>query len=234
MSSKRTYYVVLGVSDRESHSGIRSAFRDLARRYHPDRVGPRGTAFFQEIVEAYHTLSDPGRRADYDRGLGHAEDVAPVDEARIQAPPRAQAEPLIPDPLLPQPVSLLRDFETGRPSVDEVTERIRRNFFAERLPKSRRLETLEIDVLLRPETALRGGVLAIGVPVFYPCSRCRGTGRLGLHACFGCEGRGLVEDEQQVRLRVVAGVHDGAVYRVPLGGLGIHNLQLVLRVRIAR
>ena len=69
MSSRRTFYTILGISRRESPAGVRSAFRDLARRYHPDRAGARGTPYFQEIVEAYQTLSDPARRADYDRGL---------------------------------------------------------------------------------------------------------------------------------------------------------------------
>ncbi len=43
------YYVILGVSRTESTSGIREAFRDLVKRYHPDRVGPQGARFFRTL-----------------------------------------------------------------------------------------------------------------------------------------------------------------------------------------
>lgn len=59
----KNYYMVLGVSRQESARGIQEAFRSLAKRYHPDRTGPQGTAAFQDIVEAYQVLSDPARRA---------------------------------------------------------------------------------------------------------------------------------------------------------------------------
>lgn len=44
----------------------------------------------------------------------------------------------------------------------------------------------------------------------------------------------MVEDQQNVRLHVPAGVPDGALFQVQLRGPGIHNLQLMIRVRIAR
>lgn len=237
MSARRTYYTILGVTREESPAGVRSAFRDLARRHHPDLVGARGTAFFQDIVEAYQTLSDPERRADYNRGLDHVEGGVPVRHARPAPTPgwmkgRPTVEPLIPEPLLPEPVSLMRDFEVGRPSATEIFDRIQGSYTGLGQPKSRRLETLQIDVILRPETALRGGVLTIGVPVFFPCARCRGTGRLLSYACNACGQTGLVEEERPVHLQVAPGVRDGALYRLPLRGLGIHNLQLVVRVRV--
>jgi curved DNA-binding protein CbpA len=46
----------------ESNGGLRDAFRDLVKHYHPDSVGANGTPFIQEIVEAYRVLSDPDRR----------------------------------------------------------------------------------------------------------------------------------------------------------------------------
>jgi DnaJ-domain-containing protein 1 len=43
---KKDYYLILGVSRTESPSGIRAAFRELANRYHPERIGPPGAHFF--------------------------------------------------------------------------------------------------------------------------------------------------------------------------------------------
>ena len=70
---ERTYYMILGVSNTESPGGIRSAYRDLARRLHPDVAGPQATRAFQEITEAYDVLSDPQRRRAYNDELRGAE-----------------------------------------------------------------------------------------------------------------------------------------------------------------
>src|SRR4051812_40022137 len=70
---RRDYYAVLGVSRDASDVEIKRAFRELARRHHPD-VGPadNGEAF-REINEAYAVLSDADSRARYDR-WGHGDD----------------------------------------------------------------------------------------------------------------------------------------------------------------
>src|SRR5919109_3170679 len=69
---RKNYYLTLGISRNESTEGIRQAFREIVKRYHPDRVGSERLHFFQEIVEAYHVLADPERRSHYDQGLYHA------------------------------------------------------------------------------------------------------------------------------------------------------------------
>lgn len=76
----RTYYMILGVPRTESPGGIRSAYRDLAKKMHPDVAGDQATQAFQEITEAYDVLSDPQRRRAYNDELRRAEgrDVVPV------------------------------------------------------------------------------------------------------------------------------------------------------------
>ncbi len=70
--SKRDYYDVLGVSKGASDSEIKSAYRKLARQYHPD-VSQEDNAEekFKEVSEAYEVLSDSQKRAQYDQ-FGHA------------------------------------------------------------------------------------------------------------------------------------------------------------------
>lgn len=63
------YYVVLGIAEDADEETIRSAFRALARRYHPDVGAGSSPAQFQRAREAYETLVDPERRRQYDYQL---------------------------------------------------------------------------------------------------------------------------------------------------------------------
>ena len=67
--STMNYYVVLGIAEDADSDAIRSAFRALARRYHPDAGAGSSTDEFRRALEAYETLSDPDRRRLYDRDL---------------------------------------------------------------------------------------------------------------------------------------------------------------------
>ncbi len=72
MTSKRDYYEVLGVSRNASLEEIKRAYKKLALKYHPDRNpgDPEAVEKFKEAAEAYEVLSNPEKRARYDR-FGH-------------------------------------------------------------------------------------------------------------------------------------------------------------------
>lgn len=73
MADKRDYYEVLGVDKGADESAIKSAYRKLAKKYHPD-VNPgdkEAEKKFKEATEAYGILSDPEKRRQYDQ-FGHA------------------------------------------------------------------------------------------------------------------------------------------------------------------
>ncbi len=72
MSNKRDYYEVLGLSKGASEQDIKKAYRQLAKKYHPDmNKAADAEAKFKEINEAYEVLSDPQKKASYDQ-FGHA------------------------------------------------------------------------------------------------------------------------------------------------------------------
>ena len=72
MADKRDYYEVLGVEKNASSDQIKSAYRKLALKYHPDKNpgDQEAEAKFKEAAEAYEVLSDSDKRARYDR-YGH-------------------------------------------------------------------------------------------------------------------------------------------------------------------
>lgn len=68
----KNYYDILGVSVKASVEEITAAKNTLAKQYHPDvnlKDGIDTTEQMQQILEAYHVLSDPAKRADYDREI---------------------------------------------------------------------------------------------------------------------------------------------------------------------
>ncbi len=73
MAEKRDYYEVLGVARTATPEDIKKAYRQRARRLHPDvnRDNPHAEEQFKELGEAYEVLSDAQKRAAYDR-FGHA------------------------------------------------------------------------------------------------------------------------------------------------------------------
>ena len=87
------YYVLLGVAQDADADTIRSAFRGLARRYHPDAGEGSSADRFREVLTAYETLNDPTLRGHYDRILQNRH--APM--AQFVEPLWAQA---VPEPVL--------------------------------------------------------------------------------------------------------------------------------------
>jgi DnaJ-class molecular chaperone len=190
---RKSYYLVLGVAPTESRIGIRRAFRDLAWRYHPERAGPGCLSCFQEIIEAYKILSDAERRRRYDRGLSHAGtgDSMPVTPLFTDAAKQVNA--LVPTLSLPVRV------EIDRARFDAVLARIAGLLAGGRTPLRERLEALDVQVILAPEDALRGGTTLISIPGCSPCWKCGGTGREGLFPCSVSMGKALSRKKKPCR-----------------------------------
>jgi hypothetical protein len=95
MGPRRTHYEVLGVAPDATHHEIRAAYRERARRLHPDVGGsPAGTGDEDEIRsanEAWRILRDPEARTAYDRELSR--DSSPPVEATVGAPLTVDDEP---------------------------------------------------------------------------------------------------------------------------------------------
>jgi len=222
----KDYYLILGVGRSASPEGIRAAYREQAKRHHPDRVGEQGSEAFREVAEAYETLSDPMRRHEYNRRLARQESARAW--SRLALWNRAPE----PEPLIREPISVLDDFATIAPSAEALGDRVRRNFTDRSGPKSERTEGLNIEIVLNPEEAMRGGRVALALPVLAPCPDCGGTGQNWLFPCLTCRGQRAVEGERPVEVTIPPGVRPGSVIELPLDGLGVRNLYLRLHVFI--
>lgn len=224
---KRDYYLILGIPRETSQKGIQKAFRKLVKRYHPDTAGPKWNLRFREIMEAYEVLSDPETRRSYNRGIDHAE-----EKEMVQPEPIFTGYGAEPEPLIPEPVSIMRDFQTSSEPFDALYQRFARNFTGLSVPKSERPQGLTVEIVLSPREAMKGGRLPLRVPSVYPCPFCDGTGKEWVFECVNCRGRGVLDEEENVVLQIPPGVRHNSIFEVPLQGMGIHNLYLRIRILI--
>ncbi|RMF86597.1 MAG: J domain-containing protein [Nitrospinota bacterium] len=217
----KDYYAILGVSRTESPSGIRKAFRELAKQHHPDRAGPEGTRTFQEIVEAYEVLSDPEKRAEYNHRLRRAEEQARREEARRSGwRPQGtwtRVSGFPPSSFWVEIEQMFAPWGTsrtvGHPPAWEYTHR------------------LNVEIILSPEEAASGGVLPLSVPLSSRCPVCRGTGQEWLFVCTHCRGEGMVTSEEVVQVRIPPRVRDGTRLEIPFHQLGTTYL-LCVHIRV--
>jgi DnaJ-class molecular chaperone len=224
---QRDYYLVLGVSRDETARGIHDAYRQLVKKHHLDHAGPQDTQAFREVVEAYEVLSDAEKRRRHTQGLRRAEGRLDVAPDTIVFSEEAPAEPLAPDP-----VSLRHGFQHVHPSAEALLDRLMHNMLRERAPKGERVEALNMELVLSPAEAARGGDVRLGVPVFRSCPWCGGAGGDWLHLCPACDGQGAMAVEQPVGVSIPPMVRDRTVLEMPLHGVGITNFHLRLHIRI--
>jgi molecular chaperone DnaJ len=223
---RKSYYLILGVSRNETSHGIREAFLNLAKRYHPDRLAPERLHFFQRILEAYQVLSDPARRSQYDRGLEHAGAGAEMSRATISLGVEA-------DGSLPQARTILRAVALKDAVFEAALARVSGSLTAAQLPAKESPEPLTARVILSSDEAAHGGIIFLSLPTCFPCERCGGSGQAGMFSCSGCDGEGLIEEQETVRVHVPPMVGDGTLLEVPLRGLGVHDFYLRVQIRVA-
>ncbi|WP_419660370.1 DnaJ: heat shock protein [Desulfosarcina variabilis str. Montpellier] len=110
----KSYFAILEITSNATPSEIHSAYRRLAKAYHPDHYDG-GSEPFQQIQEAYSVLGNPARRKAYEKTL--------VNVRVRKAPdigPTVKPEPLIPEkePVHMGDISPVRSFETFSPSFE--------------------------------------------------------------------------------------------------------------------
>ena len=168
MTIERNYYEVLCVDSDATLEQIKSAYREQAKRYHPDRYGEDCKPFLA-VQEAYEVLSDPARRRAYDKKL-----------CRPARPRGAQPRGARPGPSPVDPLDFGELFlRWYRQAVNPSFEGI----FGRRVE-----ERPAVEVRLTWAQAQRGGRGRISISLKQRCPTCWGRGRIG---CGGRVGPGV-------------------------------------------
>ena len=223
----KSYFAILGITSRATADEIRSAYRRLAKEFHPDHY-TGDSEIFREIQEAYSVLGDARRRHEYERKISKAAAKTPVGPMRYPEP-----EPLIPEerPFDVGNISPVRSFQSFTPSLDEIFDWLWKNFSSMTQPKSHRFQNLTLEVPLTPEQARRGGSARIMVPARAVCPTCRGYGGVGLYECARCAGEGDISGEVPISVAFPPGLVKDHAVMIPLDRFGIRNMHLTVLFR---
>jgi curved DNA-binding protein len=228
----RDYYEVLGVAKTATEDEIKSAYRKLARKYHPD-VNPGDKSAeekFKELNEAYEVLSDPDKRKKYDA-------LGPNWKAGEEFRPPPGWEGVNVE------YGDFGDIFGGGRSAGGFSDFFESLFGAGRRTGRRgagfamRGQDVEAEILLTLEEAHRGVKRTITLQVTEPCPDCRGTGsKDGKTVCPTCRGAGAIRRPKSIEVTIPPGVRDGSVIRLAgqgePGANGAPAGDLFLRVRL--
>lgn len=226
----KDYYDVLGVPRTAGNDEIRKAYRNLARKHHPD-VNPGDKSAeerFKDVNEAYEVLSDPEKRKRYDQ-LG-ANWKAGAD---FTPPPgtqngRAEAEGF-------------GDIfgERGASGFSDFFESMfGRGGGARRRASGVQMagRDIEAEIPLTLEEVHRGGTRTITLEAGEICPNCNGTGSKDGKVCPTCHGSGVIHRPKSLEVNIPAGVRDGSVIRLAgqgePGARGASPGDLYLHVRV--
>ncbi|MFQ5523880.1 MAG: J domain-containing protein [Acidimicrobiia bacterium] len=233
----RDYYRILGVDRNATAEEIKKAFRRIARQTHPDANpdDPEAEARFREAAEAYEVLSDPERRARYDRGdtidLGELfGGLGGIDEflrsvfgdggifsGRPSRPPRGR------DVLVRAEVSLEEAAFGGEVTVDFRTlSRCGECGGTGAAPGTSRVTCPDCGGSGQVTMARRsifGSMMSLST-----CHRCGGDGTLIPHPCPSCRGSGSVPKLETLTVEVPPGVTTGTRLRISGRGEVAGNL----------
>jgi molecular chaperone DnaJ len=232
MASKRDYYDVLGVPRGAAEAEIKSAFRRLAREYHPDvNKSPDAEERFKELNEAYAVLSDPQKRAAFDRfghagveGMGGMPDFTNVDLGDIFEElfgfgfgRRGSRQRNAPRRGSDLQYNLSLEFEEAVFGVEKTVEFTRDE-------ECGRCEGTGAEPGTEPTQcptcAGRGEVRQSRQTLFgnmvqvTTCPSCRGTGQMIGSPCEVCSGRGLERKVVEKSVEIPAGVDSGTQVRL--------------------
>ncbi len=227
--SERDHYETLGVAKGASPEEIKASFRKLASTHHPDRNpdDPKAGTRFKEVNAAYQVLSDPQRRAMYDR-FGHRaeEQGSPFSASGPFAGGIVDFSDIAVDGILGD---LLGVFGVGRGDKGHLKRELEITFeeAAFGTTKSMRYSRIISCGDCRgsgsaaghaPDTCsacngrgrvrFQQGILPIAVERV--CQRCKGRGTVVVHPCDGCKGSGLITNENEIEVTIPPGVEHGA------------------------
>jgi curved DNA-binding protein len=230
----KDYYEVIGVKRDAAPEEIKSQYRKLARKFHPDlnKTDKSAEARFREVQEAYEVLGDPEKRRRYDQlGSGYSSGMdfdIPGSGGPFQRESAAGGglggfseffDMLLGGAGMRSRASATAAGGARRPTM---------------MRNGRDIET-ELPVTI--EDIFTGATKKVRVQVSGTCSACQGAGVIAGSPCGACSGRGVAPRSKTIDLRIPPHVKDGLKLRLTgqgelANGTGGKNGDMLIRIRV--
>jgi molecular chaperone DnaJ len=202
------HYKLLGLRRDASLEEIKKAYRQLAKRHHPDRTqnNPGDTEIFKAVSVAFATLSNPEKRAEYDRLLAASEHRGANSRARGA---RATAS----------------DFRRRNTPFGDILEEFFQGWDGWSLERDERM----LEITLTSQEARIGVTVPVDIPWKDQCPLCQGSGLAPFSICPGCRGSGCTHGSRRITLTIPPGVASGTTQRLCLAN---NHLTIVVRMKV--
>lgn len=242
-------YAVLEVERHASPEELKKSYRRLARQYHPDNnPGDHAAeAHFKEVSQAYEILSDPDRRANYDRfgsdvgaggnqGAGSVQDIFDMFFGGMGGHTQQRRGPQ-PGPDAEISLNITLD-NAAFGATHEVTVTLAHRCTtcdgsgcAPGASPTVCVECAGLGEVRRVRNSILGQIVTSS-----PCLRCNGVGSRIDRPCADCHGDGRRDETTTLTIQVPAGVEDGSTMRLsdrgPAGARGGANGRLFVHLRV--
>ncbi len=242
---KRDFYEVLGVSKSASAKEIKSAFKKLAKKYHPDiSKEENAEEKFKEIQEAYAVLSDENKKAQYDQ-FGHAafdqmgggsgfegfdfsdifSDIFGGGFGSGFGSSRRQ-DPNGPRPGRDMEISVILSFKEAIFGVEKEYS-IKREQDCKTCSGTGAKDKNDVHIcstcngsgtVRQQQRTILGMAVTEGV-----CPSCHGKGKEIKNPCHDCKGKGRAVYKEDIKIKIPAGADNGSYLKVPSKGEGGFN-----------
>jgi molecular chaperone DnaJ len=216
--SKKDYYEVLGVKKTATESEIKKAYRNLAKEFHPDKNPDNKQAeeLFKEIQEAYETLSDKEKRANYDR-FGHAQSSRQPHDNPFGGF-RPQREVRVGETMTLNVKLTLEEIYSGTTKKYKYNRTDKCDTCLGHGGKNSR----NCGVCNGNGFVMRSFKTPMGqITQMFQCSACQGSGLMFEDPCQTCNSTGLKNVEETIEVNVPHGVVDGMRFVMTGKGHGI-------------
>jgi molecular chaperone DnaJ len=202
------HYKLLGLPRDATFEEIKRAYRQLAKRYHPDRTqnNAQDTEIFKAVSVAFATLSNPERRAAYDRLLAVSEPRPGTLHGR-------------------RPRTAAAGYTRQSTPFGDVIEEFFQGWGGGVLERDERL----LEITLTRQEAQIGATVPVDIPWKDRCLLCQGSGLAPFSICRACRGSGFTHGSRRLTLNIPPGVSSNITQRLCLAN---NHLAIVVRVNI--
>ena len=226
-NSTKNYYEILEVSVNATTAEIKTAYRKLARKFHPDiNKSPEAIEKFKEISTAYETLSNPVEREKYNILKGIFEPTQTKTSSE-QAQAEYHKTTKNTNSTHPQDKKDTKKQKPKKRGFDLIkffkylNVKFKKQKREKENKKPQKGQNITTDVTISPEEVIIGSKRIINVLTTQTCPKCHGHKFINGGKCSECNGSGEISKRKKITVTIPKGIKDGAKLRLKgEGGIG--------------